>query len=90
MRVIEISADKDLSYYINASEIEVVEISESTEKKSDKEYFFQAVLFLKSGKIIFDNELFPDKKEIYKKYFVGVHYIIPENTIIIKDGERNG
>ena len=71
MHVIEISANNNLSYYINVSEIEAVEVSESTEKKSEKEYFFQAVLFLKSGKIIFDNELFPDKKEIYKKYFTG-------------------
>ena len=69
MKIIEISANNNLSYYIKASEIEAVEVSESTEKKSEKEYFFQAVLFMKSGKIIFDNELFPDKKEIFKKYF---------------------
>ena len=84
MHVIEISANNNLSYYINASEIEAVEVSDSCSGK------FIAVLFLKSGKIIFDNELFSNKIDIYKKYFVGVHYIIPENTIIIKDGERNG
>lgn len=65
MRVIEISANNNLSYYINASEIEAIEISDSCSGK------FIAVLFLKSGKIIFDNELFPDKKDIYKKYFAG-------------------
>jgi len=71
MKIIEISANNNMSYYVNASEIEAVEISESTEKQSDKIYFLQAVVFLKSGKIIFDNELFPDKKEIFKKYFQG-------------------
>ena len=80
MKIIEISANNNMSYYVNASEIEAVEISESTVKnrqretniiKSDTVYFFQAVVFLKSGKIIFDNELFPDKKEIFKKYFQG-------------------
>ena len=71
MHVIEISANNNLSYYINVSEIEAVEVLESSEKKSDKEYFFQAVLFLKSGKIIFDNELFSNKIDIYKKYFTG-------------------
>ena len=71
MHVIEISANNNLSYYINVSEIEAVEVSESSEKKSEKEYFFQAVLFLKSGKIIFDNELFSNKIDIYKKYFTG-------------------
>ena len=71
MKIIEISANNNLSYYINASEIEAVEVSESTEKQSDKIYFLQAVVFLKSGKIIFDNELFPDKKEIFRKYFQG-------------------
>ena len=71
MHVIEISANKNLSYYINTSEIEAVEVSKSTEKQSEKEYFFQAVLFLKSGKIIFDNELFSNKIDIYKKYFAG-------------------
>jgi len=69
MKIIEISANNNMSYYVNASEIEAVEISESTEKQSDKIYFLQAVVFLKSGKIIFDNELFPDKKEIFRKYF---------------------
>ena len=68
MRVIEIS-NNNLSYYVNTSEIEAIEISEITEKQSDKHYFLQAVVFMKSGKIIFDNELFPDKKEIFKKYF---------------------
>ena len=71
MKIIEISANNNMSYYVNASEIEAVEISESTEKQSDKIYFLQAVVFLKSGKIIFDNELFPDKKEIFRKYFQG-------------------
>ena len=78
MKIIEISANNNMSYYVNPSEIEAVEISESTVKnrqretniiESDTVYFFQAVVFLKSGKIIFDNELFPDKKEIFKKYF---------------------
>ena len=80
MKIIEISANNNMSYYVNASEIEAIEITESTEIKQQKEtkiiqldkvYFLQAVVFLKSGKIIFDNELFPDKKEIYKKYFTG-------------------
>ena len=71
MRVIEITANNTLSYYINVSEIEAIEITESTEIKQQKEYFFQAVLFLKSGKIIFDNELFSNKIDIYKKYFTG-------------------
>ena len=78
MKIIEISANNNMSYYVNPSEIEAVEISESTVKnrqretniiKSDTVYFLQAVVFLKSGKIIFDNELFPDKKEIFRKYF---------------------
>lgn len=71
MHVIEISANNNLSYLINASEIESVEITESTVVNMRKGYLLLAVLFLKSGKIIFDNELFPDKKEIYKKYFTG-------------------
>ena len=37
MHVIEISANNNLSYYINVSEIEAVEVSESTEKKSEKD-----------------------------------------------------
>ena len=78
MKIIEISANNNMSYYVNPSEIEAVEISESTVKnrqretniiKSDTVYFLQAVVFLKSGKIIFDNELFTDKKEIFRKYF---------------------
>ena len=69
MKVIEITANNNLSYYVNTSEIEAIEISEITEKQSDKHYFLQAVVFMKSGKIIFDNELFPDQKEIFKKYF---------------------
>ena len=80
MKIIEISANNNMSYYVNASEIEAVEISESTVKnrqretniiKSDTVYFFQAVVFLKSGKILFDNELFSNKIDIYKKYFTG-------------------
>lgn len=63
MKIIEISANNNMSYYVNASEIEAVEVSDISSNK------FIAVVFLKSGKIIFDNELFPDKKEIFKKYF---------------------
>ena len=53
MKIIEISANNNMSYYVNASEIEAVEISESTEKNRQREtniikldtvYFFQAVL----------------------------------------------
>ena len=65
MKIIEISANNNMSYYVNASEIEAVEVSDICSNK------FIAVVFLKSGKIIFDNELFPDKKEIFKKYFQG-------------------
>lgn len=78
MKIIEISANNNLSYYINASEIETIEVSQGVEnivEYMDEDepaiYKYNAVIFMKSGKIIFDNELFPDKKEIYKKYFTG-------------------
>ena len=76
MKVIEISANNNMSYYVNASEIEAVEISyeknvEVVKGEIVNNLIYSAVIFLKSGKIIFDNELFPDKKEIFKKYFQG-------------------
>ena len=78
MHVIEISAINNLSYYINASEIESVEVSQGIEnivvymgEGEPAIYKYNAVIFMKSGKIIFDDEIFPDKKEIYKKYFAG-------------------
>jgi hypothetical protein len=78
MKIIEISANNNMSYYVNASEIEAVEISQGVEniveymdEGEPAIYKYNAVVFLKSGKIIFDNELFPDKKEIFRKYFQG-------------------